>query len=624
MGSYLKRPAAGSVKINDVFWSEYLDNIRRVMMPYVFDKLIEVGYLANFASVAAGDGAPHRGPHFSDGLLLESIRGACDFLSAEYDSELDARLDSIISVIASASDASPDGFLHTWTMQVDNNKRWGHYDGDIIYQHDLYNQGALVEAGISHYLATGKTTLLKCAVKAANNICREIGSEEGKLNVIPGHSLPEEAFVKLYRLFRDTRELDGFAAELSVDPKEYLRVARFWYDWRGVYDGRSLSKHFTREYNQDTAPFADQRIAVGHAVRAMLCYTGAAAVMSETGAPYREALDALWDNVVHRKMHISGGIGSRHDIEGFDVDYNLPNNAYLETCAGVGLAFWAAEMNLLHPDSEYYDVFERAVCNNVLAAVGDDFRHYFYQNPLVSDGSIRRWDWHSCPCCPPMLLKLWSSFGSNIYSYKKDNDGISLYVNMYIDSSYSGDGFEICRSGDRISVNSGDLPVILALRIPEYVDNFTVKLNSKPVNFEVRNGYAVLKPLVMTGDDVLTAAFVTPARCICASPAVEANRGKVAFMKGQYLYCAEGIDNNGVTDRTISDKPNVRITSCSMTVPTADGELKLIPYHKWCSRNSGGERDSVMQVWFNRENMSAPEYLNKAMKGALYADYDRL
>jgi DUF1680 family protein len=195
---------------------------------------------------------------------------------------------------------------------------------------------------------------------------------------------------------------------------------------------------------------------------------------------------------------------------------------------------------------------------------------------------------------------------------------------MYIDSSYSGDGFEICRSGDRISVNSGDLPVTLALRIPEYADNFTIKLNSKPVNYEVWDGYAVLKPIVMTGDNVLTVAFVTPARCICASPAVEANRGKVAFMKGQYLYCAEGIDNNGVTDRTISDKPNVRITSCSMTVPTADGELKLIPYHKWCSRNSGGESDSVMQVWFNLENMPAPEYLNKAMKGALYADYDRL
>jgi len=393
----LLRPAVPQVSVKDRFWTPYLEKIRHKTLPYVLDKFEEIGYVDNFRIVAGLKEGESKGPSFSDGLLLETMRGASDLLAAEYDAALDARLDALIEIIAAASDADPDGFICTKTILNYPDQRWGENGGDIIIAHDLYDHGALVEAGVHHYLATGKTTLLRPAVRAANYICQVIPP----LGIVPGHSLPEEAFVKLHCLFRDHTELAAFAMEHGVDADKYLRMAEFWYDERGKKPGSHLPR-FSMSYNQNHVPFAEQREALGHSVRATLCYTGASAVVREAGREdYLPALNALWENITKRKMHISGGVGTRHDIEGFDVDYNLPNDAYLETCAGIGLTFFAAEFGLISPKAERFDVFERALCNNILAAIGEDGQHYFYQNPLLSDGSIRRWDWHGCPCCPP-------------------------------------------------------------------------------------------------------------------------------------------------------------------------------------------------------------------------------
>ena len=611
MSQLWTRPENGKTIIKDGFWTPYLHNIRNVMLPYTFRKFEEVGYMQNFSSVATKDGEKHIGPPFSDGLVMESMRGAFDFLGTEYDPELDEMLDRLVDLVCSA--AQEDGFLCTMTVQNYPEKRWG-VNGHIIHQHDLYDHGCLIEAAISQYLATGKKKMLTAAVKAANLICGYMGP--GKKNVVPGHSLPEEAFVKLYRLFRDHRELDEFAAENGVEPEQYLKLAEFWYDMRGNHEDRPPNAGFTVKYNQDHLPFAQQTTAEGHAVRATLCYTGAAAVAYELDRQdYIQALNAIWENVAQKKLHISGGIGTRHDIEGFDEDYNLPNNAYLETCAAIGNMFWNGEMSLLQAESKYYDYFEQSLYNNVLAAIGEDFIHYTYQNPLVSDGSFRRWEWHGCPCCPPMLLKIFSALNTYIYTYRPGE----LNVNLFIDSTLETDAFSISQNGKRIYVDSKGKAMKVRIRIPNYAKNFNLTVNGKFADVTVENGYAVISA-VWSQDDEIGVTFDEPVRRIFANPAVEADRGMVAFMRGQFLLCAEGIDNDGDVEFTVAEDPQLTVDGDVVTGKTADGKtFRLIPYFRWCNRNHE-PTDSKMAVWFKQAGMPDATVLNAKLQGALYGE----
>ena len=611
MSQLWTRPENGKTIIQDGFWTPYLHNIRNVMLPYTFRKFEEVGYMQNFSSVANNDGEKHIGPPFSDGLVMESMRGAFDFLGTEYDPELDEMLDRLVDLVCSA--AQEDGFLCTMTVQNYPEKRWG-VNGHIIHQHDLYDHGCLIEAAISQYLATGKKKMLTAAVKAANLICGYMGP--GKKNIVPGHSLPEEAFVKLYRLFRDHRELDEFAAENDVELEQYLKLAEFWYDMRGNHEDRPPNAGFTVKYNQDHLPFAQQTTSEGHAVRATLCYTGAAAVAYELDRQdYIQALNAIWENVAQKKLHISGGIGTRHDIEGFDEDYNLPNNAYLETCAAIGNMFWNGEMSLLQAESKYYDYFEQSLYNNVLAAIGEDFIHYTYQNPLVSDGSFRRWEWHGCPCCPPMLLKIFSALNTYIYTYRPGE----LNVNLFIDSNLETDAFRISQNGKRIYVDSKGKAMKVRIRIPNYAKNFNLTVNGKLVDVTVENGYAVISA-VWSQDDEIGVAFEEPVRRIFANPAVEADRGMVAFMRGQFLLCAEGIDNDGDVEFTVAEDPQLTVDGDVVTGKTADGKtFRLIPYFRWCNRNNE-LTDSKMAVWFKQAAMPDATVLNAKLQGALYGE----
>ncbi len=607
---FQKYPEVGSVKIDDKFWTPYLKNIRNITVPHVFNKMEEENFIANFHSVITENGDKHTGLPFFDGLLFESLRGACDFLADKRDVILEAYVDKLIEVIIEAQ--AQDGFLCTVTMFDYPDKRWGDNDGDIVIQHDLYNHGCLIEAAISHYNATGKTILLSAAVKAANLIVNTIGKSPKK-NIVPGHSLPEEAFVKLYRLFRDDSFLQEFIIQNNVNFEEYLEIAEFWYDARGDHNGRFLCKTFKPYYSQDHITFSKQTEAVGHSVRAMLCYLGATVVAQEKGRDdFLEVLNILWDSVVNKKLHISGGIGARHDIEGFDVDYNLPNKAYLETCAAIGLAFWNTEMNIVFTNSKYFDCFERSLYNNILSAVGSDFCHFFYQNPLESDGKLRRWSWHGCPCCPPMILKIFSALNSFIYSYDEE----SINVNMFIGSSYENECFSICQSDNKITIDSKGKRIIVRVRIPEYVEHFSMSKE-----FRVENGYAVVediwdenKPLVMTYD--------VPIRRIYCNPKVIENRGKIAVMHGPFVMCAEGIDNGGNVNIEVSQMPE--LTKCGENIvgKTAKGKnFCLIPYYKWCNRGDS-ENDAKMSVWLNQENMRSIDELATDIEDKLYAKYE--
>ncbi|MBQ8893750.1 MAG: glycoside hydrolase family 127 protein [Clostridia bacterium] len=594
-----KYPKVGTVELRDPFWTPYIENIRRITLPYTFKKIEEAGYVKNFESVAAKDGAEHHGYHFADGNYLECIRGACDFLAAEADPILEAYIDHIIEILTAASDAE-GGFISTATTQLCPHQRWGDNGGDIVTQHDLYNHGTLVEAAVSHYNATGKTTLLRLAVRAADLICDTIGKHPKK-NIVPGHSLPEEAFVKLYRLLRD----DPALAEFAARRQEYLDIAEFWYDARGNHEGRFLSKNerFTPPYSQDHAPFAEQKEAVGHSVRAMLCYLGATVVAQEKGrADYMDSLHALWESVVYKKLHISGGIGSRHDIEGFDVNYHLPNTAYLETCAAIGLAFWNTEMALSDPDAKYFDCFERSLYNNILDAIGADFKHFFYQNPLENDGTMRRWEWHKCPCCPPMLLKIFGALNSFIYSYNED----TLSVHLHIGSRYENEQFSVEQAEGKLILNTKGKPMTLRIRIPEYAENFTL---SQP--YTVEKGYAVLHG-VWSAEQPLEVHFEQALRRIYANPKVEDDQGKVAVTYGPFVYCVEG---NIPT--ALAKEPCLRTENGKVYARTAEGgEICLIPYYQWCN-----SEPAPMTVWLPQEEMRPLEELAAEIGEKLYEIY---
>lgn len=617
MKSSYSYPSVCQVTINDSFWTPYITGIREIMLPYVFEKLEGDGYLENFESVARGETGFHKGPPFSDGLLLESLRGACDFLAQKYDPQLDKLISRIVGVIKAASEISEDGFICTKTLEIEPEHRWGENGGDIVIQHDLYDHGALIEAAVSHYNATKSTELLDCAVRIANTICSYMG-EPPKHNIIPGHSLPEEAFVRLYRLFKENRSLDEYAKSMKVNADDYLEMANFWYKARGDHNGRCVSRDFSHEYNQDNITFEDARTAVGHAVRAALCYTGAADVSLAYGdMRYTKALNALWRNVVDKKMHISGGIGTRHDIEGFDSDYALPNNAYLETCAAVALAFWAAEMNLIEPKSEYFDVFERSLYNNILASVDQDFMHYFYQNPLVSEGGVKRWAWHGCPCCPPMLLKLYSTLNKYIYSLS-DNE---LCINMLIESHLEADALTAELSNGKLRLSSKS-PITLRIRIPEYAESFELYEGGRSISFELEAGYAVIRDISSAVIEIKCTERLIRAY---ANPLAAEDIGKVAVMNGKFLMCAEGIDNSGRTDFTIASDAKLERDGENVIGMCSDGSsFKLIPYYKWCRRTTGRPEDDRMSVWFKQASMPSKEKLSAAINEKLYGNFEEL
>lgn len=617
MKDFYLRPQLFEVTMKDGFWTPYVEGIRDCMIPYCFEKFQETGYLRNFQSVADKDGKPHIGPPFSDGLVLETITGAANFLAVQDHPELDKTLRQLIPLILSAQ--QEDGYLHTVVIQDYPNRKWGEGEGgDIIHQHDLYNQGALVEAGIAYYKATKRTDLLKAAVKCANNICAYIG-EKPKHNIIPGHSLPEMAFLELYRLFRDDQDLAMFAQENKVQKEAYLEIVRFWYDHRGNYQERQLSPNpkFAKQHNQDTLPLAQMRTAIGHAVRAGLCYQGAAAARCELDREdYDAALLAIWNDVTTKKLHISGGVGSRHDIEGFDAEYQLPNNAYLETCAGIAFSFWAAEMNLIEKKSAYFDYFELSLYNNILGAVGKDFKHYYYDNPLINDGTKNRWTWHGCPCCPPMLSKIYSSLPTYIYSYNANEICVNLYVGSVLRTKFCV--LEQNEKNFRITLKEGARKV--CFRIPQYAKDFQLQMNGKPLPYTTENGYAVV--YLEAGTAQIAVSFGWKLAEICINPKVEENRGKVCVMYGPYLMCAEGIDNGGDTSFTIGANPQYTVDENRIRLLTANrSEATLIPYYQRNNRVCADPGASAMAVWFSKENMKPAAEIQGITGSQLYGYY---
>ena len=406
------------VSIEDDFWQPRVETAINVTIPYDFEKCEETGRIDNFAKAGGLMEGEHEGIFFNDSDVFKVVEGAAYALQVSPNAELESYLDDLIGKFAAAQE--DDGYLYTArTIDPANApepcgpKRWS----NLRVNHELYNVGHMYEAAVAHYQATGKRNFLEIALKNADLIDSVFGAD--KLRDVPGH---QEIEIGLLRLFRVTGD------------ERYLRLARFFLDERGMANGRQIYGL----YVQDHLPVTEQREAVGHAVRAGYMYaamTDIAAVMGDSD--YATAVTALWDNVVGKKLALTGGVGARHEGEAFGDNYELPNlTSYNETCAAQANILWNHRLFLLTGEAKYIDILERSLYNGFLSGIGLDGRSFFYVNPLACDGEFRfnrddeltRQPWFKTSCCPTNVVRLLPSLSGYVYASGERE----LFVNLYV------------------------------------------------------------------------------------------------------------------------------------------------------------------------------------------------
>ena len=506
-----------SVTLQDSFWSPKRSVWQEVTIPDCFTKFENDrgGALNNFDRVRDGKSDGHAGPPWYDGLIYEMIRGAADFLAAKPDPILETRIDGYIARIAAAQARDTNGYLNTWTQLQHPDQRWGLNGGNDGYQHEMYNVGALCEAAVHYYQATGKSSLLKVAVRLANYTCDQVGPAP-KHELVPNHAIAEEAFGELHLFFR---EHPGLKRDMpvAIDESRYLELAQYWVEARG--HARKDQPGYGA-YNQDHKPVLEQKTIEGHAVRAALLCAGVAALAGINGHDdYREAATCLWENMSQQKMYVTGGVGATAAGEAFGEDYVLPNDGYLETCGAVAAGFFDRNLNLLCSDARYVDALERELYNGALTGVSLAGNSYTYVNPLQSPHGNSRWSWNGCPCCPPMFLKLMGAMPG--YIYAQDNSGI--YVNLFV-----GSKAQIQLAGRKVVLSQttdypwqGDVKITvepakagefdLHIRIPAWCQGPAspedlYQLDSRPSEGAVRlkvNGKRVERPAIVRGYAIL-------------------------------------------------------------------------------------------------------------------------
>ena len=653
----LHSTSINNVKVNDSFWSPKFRTWNDVTINDVLKKFEgkhtndpeHHNAFCNFDKVAKGDRGTkgHFGEPWFDGLIYESIRGIADYLVMFPDKELETRIDQYIDRIEAAQMTEPTGYLETYTLLKEPEHRWGDNGGFLRWQHDVYNAGMMIEAGIHYYKATRKTKLLEVATRYTNYMAEYMGPEPKK-NIVPSHSGPEEAIIKLYWLFKEQPELKK---ELSVpvNEEDYWKLATFWIENRGHHCGFPLwlswgngkSEQWIREatynspeygkhsrptwgdYAQDSIPVFEQQTIEGHAVRATLLATGITTAALENHSPrYTETATRLWDNMVGRRMFITGGVGAIHEDEKFGPDFFLPPGAYLETCAAIGAGFFSQRMNELTGKGMYIDELERVLYNSLLTAVSQSGDNYTYQNPLNADGH-NRWEWHGCPCCPPMFLKITSALPGFIYA----SDKKGVYVNLFIGSETeirlsSKNSVQLKQETSYpwkgkvdISVNpqvSGKFSV--KVRIPGWAQGIEnpyglyesnlkataqLSVNGRPVPMKITDGYVEINKKWQKGDRIQLDLPMQP-RIITAHADVKELNNTVCLASGPVIYCFEDIDNPDLKTLQLDANAPLELVYRDdllngMNVIRSKGKTPAIaiPYYSIANR----KKDTCHKVW---------------------------
>lgn len=605
-----------SVKLSDHFWAPRIQKNHVVTIPIALKQCEITGRIKNFKIAGKLEAGSFCSIFpFDDSDVFKIIEGASFSLQTFPDKALENYLDTLIAYIALAQE--PDGYLYTnRTIDPTHAHEWAgtqRWANDSNLSHELYNIGHLYEAAVAHYAATGKRNLLDVAIKSADLVDKEFGP--GKLTYYPGHQVIEMGLVKLYRVTNDER---------------YLKLARFFLDTRGPNG---------QEYCQAHQKIFDQDKIVGHAVRATYMYSGMADIAAILhNKAYSKPLFKIWDDLISTKYYITGGIGSSGNNEGFGEPYDLPNmTAYCETCASIGLVYWNYRMFLLTGEAKYLDVLERTLYNALLSGVSISGDRFFYPNVLESRGQHERSEWFGCACCPGNICRFLPSLPGYIYSVKKNQ----LYLNLYVSNKAT---IEMPGLKTEIEQQSGfpdngkvsiilnpekETKIDLKLRVPYWTqgqavpsdlyhftkgsdEQISLLVNGEKQPFQTKNGYISLSRKWKKGDKI-ELELPMEIRLIKANPKVAGNRGKVSLQRGPFVFCLEWPENqnifNLVIDTTTYFKAVYKkellngvtvISGKGTPLSIVDGKLEpgnpvdftAIPYFAWANRGSG-----EMAVW---------------------------
>lgn len=614
-----------SVKVSDSFWGQRLKASREVTIPLAFSKCEETGRYRNFELAAhPSDTTKVTGYSFDDTDVYKTIEGASYSLQTYPDKQLAHYMDSVLDIVAAAQE--PDGYLYTArTMNPKHPHEWAgskRWEKVEELSHEFYNLGHMVEGAIAHYQATGSRKFLDIAIRYADCVCREIGDGEGQVVRVPGHQIAEMALAKLY---------------LVTGDQKYLDQAKFFLDKRGYTSRKD-------EYSQAHKPVVEQDEAVGHAVRAAYMYAGMADVAALTGdTSYVHAIDRIWDNIVSKKLYITGGIGATNQGEAFGKNYELPNmSAYCETCAAIGNVYVNYRLFLLHGDAKYYDILERTLYNGLISGVSLDGGGFFYPNPLESMGQHQRQPWFGCACCPSNICRFIPSLPGYVYAVKDNQVYVNLFMGneaelkvggkkviLHQETRYPWDG-HVTLTVDKNAAGT----FAMKIRIPGWVRNqvvpsdlytysdgkrpgYSVKVNGEAVTSALEQGYFTIERKWKKGDRV-ELQLDMEVRTVKANGKVEADRGRMAVERGPIVYCAEWPDNsfnvlsllmNQHPQFEVVERPDLLYGLNQIKTPVQtleydeqgrlvvkDQELTLIPYYAWAHRGPGN-----MAVWLPSE-----------------------
>lgn len=617
------------VIITDNFWQPKIEISRLVGIWNALKHSSK--YIEGFDIAAGKKKGKHQGGLADDSNVYKIIEGAAYALHHKPDAALEATIDSVIDRIVAAQ--HPDGYLFTYWISEDISKRWKNIKKD----HELYCAGHLIEAGVAWYQVTGKRKLLDAAIRFADYIDSVFGPD--KITDVSDH---EEIELALYKLYKVT------------GVEKYLKLCTFFVDERGNPKRMVVEKIAPPDkdpnantpnrwrppsYMQDHVPVTHQYYAVGHAVRAGYLYSAITDLASEMkGSKYLPALDSIWNDMVGRKMYITGGVGTRqfHD-EGFGSAFLLPNDqAYCETCSSVALNYWNRRMNFLHADAKYADYVELTMYNSIISGLSHEGDKTFYTNPLESNGTHQRYVWHNPPCCPTNLVRFLPEIGSTIYG-KTDHE---IYINQFIGSeakiTVGGNEVTLIQEtnypwGGKISIKidpKKPAELMLHIRIPgwaqgellpgglyEYLstdglkENITLKVNGEKISkIQMERGYAVINRKWEKGDK-LELELPMKVQLVVSNPKISDNQGKVVLTHGPFIYCIEETDNKKYFDHAgdlflvpnglkVENRNDLLdgVSVISGIVSSRSGNEKIsitaVPYYAWSNREPGR-----MKVW---------------------------
>ena len=616
------------VRLEGDFWRERLETVLTKTIPSQHQKLGEYRILESLKLLQPPP--PLRFPRnqhnftvqvFWDSDVGKWIEAASYALSHRRDPDIEAKIEAIVDDFEKAQ--QPDGYLNCWYLGREPDKRWT----NLRDNHELYNAGHMLEGAIAYHETTGRRRWLDIMERYIDHIAKVFGPGPGQKRGYCGHPEIELALVKLYHHTKQRKYLDlaaYFVNERGREPHYFDEEARA----RGDDPAKFWFKN--HEYSQSHIPVREQSKVVGHAVRAMYLYTAMADLAAELGdKELKHACEVLWRDVMDTKMYVTAGLGPSAHNEGFTHDYDLPNQtAYAETCASVALIFWAQRMLHLDLDGRYADILELALFNGALSGLGRDGTHYFYANPLESDGTPTRWEWHTCPCCTMNVSRLVASVGG--YFVSTAPDGIAFHL-------YGGISTTLDTAGTKVQLRetsnypwSGDVEIAiepaapatfdLKLRIPGWCEGATVKVNGEVVKERPRNGYVTINRQWTRGDKVTLDLPMPPVR-LYAHPGVIMDAGRVALKRGPLVYCVEEADNPGgrvqrfrlprESELKLSTRADlfdgiVTLSAKAVAIDEADwntlyrttapkqadATLSALPYFLWANRGQGS-----MVVW---------------------------